>query len=71
MPRSSPVCTSARHGPVLYRAIDYAALVDAYELYLALVPASTKRLLPINLAWAVATDLRAARRASLTATAAR
>jgi hypothetical protein len=47
-----------RHGPVLYRTIDYAALVDAYELYLALVPASTQRLLPINLAWAIATDLR-------------
>lgn len=47
-----------RHGPVLYQAIDYAALVDAYDLYLALVPVSSKRLLPINLAWAIATDLR-------------
>jgi Flagellar transcriptional activator (FlhC) len=48
----------ARRGPVLYQAIDYIALADAYELYLALLPRQTKPLLPINLAWAVATDLR-------------
>ncbi|WP_295581447.1 FlhC family transcriptional regulator [uncultured Lamprocystis sp.] len=48
----------ARQGPVLDQAIDYLALTDAYDLYLALLPGGSRPLLPINLAWAVASDLR-------------
>jgi flagellar transcriptional activator FlhC len=48
----------ARQGPVLYQSLDYLALADTYELYLALLPGGTRPLLTINLAWAVATDLR-------------
>ena len=44
------------HG--LYQAINYTALLDAFEMYLALLPTPQAALLDINLAWATARDLR-------------
>ncbi len=41
-----------------YQAIDYHALLDAFEMYLALLAPHTSPLLDINLAWATARDLR-------------
>lgn len=41
-----------------YRTINYPVLLDAYELYLALIPPGKPPLLDINLAWATARDLR-------------
>ena len=45
-------------GRGLYQAINYTALLDAIELYLALIPGHQPPLLDINLAWATARDLR-------------
>jgi hypothetical protein len=45
-------------GPGRDRAINYPALLDAYALYLALLPPDQPPLLDINLAWATARDLR-------------
>ena len=45
-------------GRGLYQAVNYTALLDAFEMYLALIPRRKPPLIDINLAWATARDLR-------------